>query len=135
MITNLIDNAIRHNTPGGHVEITTGIRDRHAFVSIANSGRAVPPEEIERLFQPFERLGGARTRHNNGHGLGLSIVHAIADAHGADLDAHARPEGGLAIEVAFAAAIGRGARLKFASVPSSVPRRSARRRPWSGARG
>ena len=135
LITNLIDNAIRHNTPGGHVEITTGTRDRHAFVSIANSGRTVPPEEIERLFQPFERLGGARTRHNNGHGLGLSIVHAIADAHGADLDAHARPEGGLTIDVAFPVALGGGARLKFASVRSSVPRRSARRRPWSGARG
>jgi signal transduction histidine kinase len=135
LISNLIDNAIRHNTAGGYVEITTGIRDRHAFVSIANSGPAVPPAEIERLLQPFERLAGARTGHNNGHGLGLSIVQAIARAHGADLDAHARPEGGLAIEVAFPAAIGRGARLKFASVPSSVPRRSARRRPWSGARG
>jgi signal transduction histidine kinase len=135
LITNLIDNAIRHNTPGGHVEIATGTRDRHAFVSIANSGPAVPPEEIQRLLQPFERLGGARTGHNSGHGLGLSIVQAIANAHGADLDAHARPEGGLTIEVAFPVAIGGGARLKFASVRSSGPRRSARRRPWSGARG
>ena len=85
LIANLIDNAIRHNTPGGHVEIATGTRDRHAFVSIANTGPAVPPEEIDRLFQPFQRLGGARTGHNNGHGLGLSIVQAIANAHGAEL--------------------------------------------------
>ena len=62
LIANLIDNAIRHNTPGGRVEITTGTRDRHAFVSIANTGPTVPPEEIQRLFQPFQRLGGARTR-------------------------------------------------------------------------
>jgi signal transduction histidine kinase len=130
LVTNLIDNAIRHNIPEGHVEIATGARDRHAFVSIANSGPTVPPEEIQRLFQPFERLGGARTGHNNGHGLGLSIVQAIANAHGADLDAQARPEGGLRIEVSFPAAIGGGARLKFASVRSSVLRRSAPHRPW-----
>ena len=93
LIANLIDNAIRHNTPGGHVEITTGTRDRHAFVSIANTGPTVPPEEIQRLFQPFQRLDGARTRHNNGHGLGLSIVQAIANAHRAELSARARPRG------------------------------------------
>ncbi len=83
LIANLIDNAILHNTPHGHVEIATGTRDGHAFVSITNSGPAVPPEEIQRLFQPFQRLGSARTRHNNGHGLGLSIVQAIVDTHGA----------------------------------------------------
>ena len=116
LVANLVDNAIRHNTPGGHVEITTGTRDRHAFVSIANSGPAVPPAEIERLFEPFERLGGARTRHDNGPGLGLSIVQAIANAHGAEVAAHARPEGGLAIEVSFPAAIGGRPRLRAARV-------------------
>jgi signal transduction histidine kinase len=128
LITNLIDNAIRHNTPGGQVEIATGTRDRHAFVSIANSGPAVPPEEIDRLFQPFERLGAARTRHNNGHGLGLSIVHAIAKAHGAEVNAHARPEGGITIEVSFPAASGSRRGLRLATVRSSVLRRSEPRR-------
>jgi signal transduction histidine kinase len=130
LITNLIDNAIRHNTSGGHVEITTGTRDRHAFLSIANSGPGVPPEEIDRLFQPFERLGAARTRHNNGHGIGLSIVQAIAKAHGAELNAQARPEGGLTIAVSFPAASGGRRRLRFATVRSSVPRRSEPRRTW-----
>ena len=101
MIANLIDNAIRHNIAGGHIDIATGAHDRHAFVSITNTGPPVPPEEIERLFQPFQRLGGSRTRHNNGHGLGLSIVHAIATAHGAQLSAQACPQGGLTIEVSF----------------------------------
>jgi signal transduction histidine kinase len=78
LIANLIDNTIRHNTPGGHVEITTGTRDRRPFLVIANTGPTIPPEEIRRLFQPFQRLDGARTRHNKGHGLGLSIVQAIA---------------------------------------------------------
>ena len=90
LIANLLDNAIRHNTPGGHVEITTGTRDQHAFMSIANTGPTIPPEEIQRLFQPFQRLGGARTQHKGGHGLGLSIVQAIATAHRAELHPHAR---------------------------------------------
>jgi signal transduction histidine kinase len=101
LIANLIDNAIRHNIPGGHLAITTGIRDLHAFVSIVNTGPTVPPEEIQCLFQPFQRVGGARTRHDNGHGLGLSIVQAIASAHRAELTARAREEGGLIFEVSF----------------------------------
>jgi signal transduction histidine kinase len=105
LIANLIDNAMLYNTPGGHVEIVTGTRDRHAFVSIANTGPTVPPEQIQRLFQPFQRIGGIRTHHNGGHGLGLSIVQAIAHAHGAALSAHPRPEGGLTIDVSFPPAL------------------------------
>jgi signal transduction histidine kinase len=56
LVVNLIDNAIRHNIPSGHIEIATGTRDRRAFVSIANTGPVVAPEEIERLFEPFQRL-------------------------------------------------------------------------------
>ena len=112
LVANLIDNAMRHNTRGGRVEVATGTRDRHAFVSIANSGPAVPPEQIERLFQPFQRLGGARTHHNDGYGLGLSIVQAIADAHRAQLSARPRVDGGLTIEVVFPPAIGGGAGVK-----------------------
>jgi signal transduction histidine kinase len=116
LIANLIDNAIRHNTPGGDVEITTGIRDRHAFLAITNTGPTVPPEQIQRLFQPFQRLGAARTQHNSGHGLGLSIVQAIANAHHAKLNARARPEGGLTIEISFPPATGASS-----SVTSPLP--------------
>jgi len=101
LIANLLDNAIRHNVAGGWIEITTGTRDRRAFISTANTGATVPPEEIQRLFQPFQRLGAARTGHTTGHGLGLSIVQAIAGAHGAELTARPRPEGGLNIELSF----------------------------------
>ncbi len=113
LIGNLIDNAIRHNVTGGRVEIATGISERRAFVSVANTGPAVPPEQIERLFQPFQRLAG-RTRHDGGHGLGLSIVQAVANAHDAEVTADARPAGGLSIEVSFPAVAGGGARVTFA---------------------
>ena len=114
LIANLIDNAIRHNTPDGHVDISTGTRDRHAFVSISNTGQTVPPEQIERLFQPFERLE-ARTRHDSGHGLGLSIVQAIAKVHRAEVSARARPDGGLTIEVLFGPATATESGVVFAT--------------------
>jgi signal transduction histidine kinase len=63
----------------------------------------VPPEAVGRLFQPFVRLDGRRAGHEGGHGLGLSIVDAIAAAHGAAITARARTGGGLSIEVTFPA--------------------------------
>jgi signal transduction histidine kinase len=130
LIANLVDNAIRHNTPSGRVELETGTRDLRAFVAIENTGPEIPPEDVARLFQPFQRLG-ARTQHNNGYGLGLSIVQAIADAHRADLSAYARPQGGLRVEVY----------LPATPVPSPDPRegpattRSSRRPLAAGAAG
>jgi signal transduction histidine kinase len=104
LIANLIDNAIRHNTPGGHVEITTGTRQERAFLAVANSGPTIPPEEVPRMLQPFQRLHGTRTNHASGNGLGLAIVDAIAVAHRATLTAQPRSDGGLTVEVAFPAA-------------------------------
>ena len=56
LIANLLDNAIRHNIPKGHVEITSGIRHQRAFLEVANSGPTIPLEEVPRLLQPFQRL-------------------------------------------------------------------------------
>jgi signal transduction histidine kinase len=103
LIDNLIDNAIRHNVAGGRVDIRTGTRDKRPFVSITNTSPPIPPDQLERLFEPFQRLA-ERTGHNNGHGLGLAIVRAIATAHHAALHAHVAPGGGLAIEIAFPSA-------------------------------
>jgi signal transduction histidine kinase len=104
LVANLIDNAIRHNAAGGWVSVSTGVENGRAVLTVANSGPVVAPEQVEQLFRPFERLGAARASHGDGHGLGLSIVSAVAAAHGADLRARARPEGGLEIGVSFAAA-------------------------------
>ena len=101
LVANLIDNAVRHNIAGGQVEISTETRDGRAVLTVVNTGPAIPPEAVGRLFQPFLRLGGRRIHHDNGHGLGLSIVRAIAAAHGASITAHARRGGGLAIDVTF----------------------------------
>jgi signal transduction histidine kinase len=104
LVANLIDNAVRYNLPGGWIEVGTGTREGRGVVSVANIGPVVPHTEVDRLFQPFQRLSTARAHYKDGHGLGLSIVRAIAAAHDASLTARARAQGGLHIEVAFPAA-------------------------------
>jgi signal transduction histidine kinase len=122
LVANLVGNALRHNEPGGWAEIETGTADGRAVVRVRNTGQVIPPAEIDRLFQPFQRFGDERVRSgrggaldgggldggglsggglNQGHGLGLAIVRAIAAAHDAELTASARPEGGLDITVSF----------------------------------
>jgi len=103
MVANLVDNALRHNQAGGWIEVTTGTGAGHAFLTVANTGPQIPPTEADRPLQPFRRLGADRTGQGRGLGLGLSIVQAIADAHGAALTALPRPGGGLRVEVTFPA--------------------------------
>jgi len=102
LITNLTDNAIRYNVPGGRVEISTGQRDDRAFLAVKNTGPVIPPDQLGRLFQPFQRLDPARgAGGERGLGLGLAIVGAIAAAHGAELRAVTRAGGGLAVTIVF----------------------------------
>jgi signal transduction histidine kinase len=91
-----------YNVPDGRVEVVTGTKAGRAFLSVANTGPVITPEQIDRLFEPFQRLGTDRTRHaSDHHGIGLSIVRAIADAHEATLTARPEPRGGLQIEITF----------------------------------
>jgi signal transduction histidine kinase len=101
LVANLVDNAVRHNVVRGYVQLSTRSDSGRAVLSVSNSGPDVAPGDVERLFQPFQRARSLRVGHSEGHGLGLSIVQAIARAHGAELTARARPEGGLYIEVVF----------------------------------
>jgi signal transduction histidine kinase len=100
LVANLVDNAVRHNVPGGWVEVVTGMRAGRGMLSVANTGPVIPPEKVDLLFQPFGRLEASRVSRD-GLGLGLSIVTAIAAAHDADLRARPLPGGGLEVEVHF----------------------------------
>jgi signal transduction histidine kinase len=99
LVTNLVDNAVRHNVPDGRIWVTTSVLDGRSCLTVANTGPVVPPEEVGRLFEPFQRLGPQRIA--GGHGLGLAIVRAIATAHGADVTAVPRADGGLTVRVWF----------------------------------
>jgi signal transduction histidine kinase len=101
LVANLFGNAVRHNVTGGYITIATRAESRHAVLTITNSGPVIPPADIDRLFQPFQRLHNDRANHPDGHGLGLSIVQSIAAAHHAALGARTRPGGGLHVEVRF----------------------------------
>jgi len=97
LVANLYENAIHYNVPDGRVEIR--VADGPPRLRIANTGAEVLPEHVNRLFEPFQRLH--RTADDGHHGLGLSIVRAIAAAHGATLTARPRIAGGLVVEVTF----------------------------------
>jgi signal transduction histidine kinase len=102
LIANLLDNGIRYNVRGGWVEVSTSTRHEQAILSVTNTGPRIPAKQVDKLFEPFRRAGADRTGGTDGHhGLGLSIVRAIATAHNATITTTARPEGGLHIEVNF----------------------------------
>jgi len=133
MVWNLVDNAVRHNEPGGWIRVTTGTvaagtvsagavsagavsagamstgavstgaRPEQVFLRIANSGAVVPAASVAAIFEPFRRLAG-RTSSQDGFGLGLSIVRSVSTAHDARLDARPMEGGGLEVFVALQAA-------------------------------
>ncbi|WP_310742318.1 HAMP domain-containing sensor histidine kinase [Microbispora sp. H13382] len=96
---NLLENAIKYNVRDGEVWVRLREDESGVSVTVENTGTLVPPYEVDDLFEPFRRLGGDRVRSARGAGLGLSIVRAIAVAHGGTAEALARPEGGLAVTV------------------------------------
>ncbi|GAA3236724.1 sensor histidine kinase [Nonomuraea helvata] len=102
LVANLIDNAIRHNHADGHVKVATQTSGTLVALTVTNSGPVIPDDQIQRLFQPFQRLAPDRHGRRDGYGLGLAIADAVTQAHHATLTAAARPEGGLSITVRFA---------------------------------
>jgi signal transduction histidine kinase len=97
LVENLVDNALRHNFVGGQVNISTGPEPGGAVLCVSNTGPPVPAEKIDSLLEPFQRLDDRA----DGFGLGLSIVKAIAEAHGANLECRPGADGGLVVRVTF----------------------------------
>ncbi len=98
MIANLVDNAVRHNEPGGWIRLRTGTSDAAAYLEIANSGPFIPDDAVPSLFEPFRRMQ-ARTGVRDGVGLGLAIARSVVTAHRATVTARSQPAGGLDISV------------------------------------
>ena len=99
MADNLVDNAIAHNGDGGWVAVTTATSAGAVWLVVENGGEILDPAQVAGLAQPFRRLGADRTGSDDGAGLGLSIVAAIAQAHGGSLQLHARAGGGLTVTI------------------------------------
>jgi signal transduction histidine kinase len=106
MIENVIENAVRYNRAGGSIELTLAPVDgQRAEVVTDSSGPRLDQTAVTELVQPFKRLSQDRTGSQHGHGLGLSIVAAVAAAHRGGLELHARAEGGLRVQITLPAAV------------------------------
>jgi signal transduction histidine kinase len=103
LVGNLVTNAVRHNVPGGRIDVITYSAAGRAILTVANTGPVIPTGELTRLFEPFQRLSSDAGPAADGVGLGLAIVQAIAHAHDATITAQARAGGGLRIDVDFPA--------------------------------
>jgi signal transduction histidine kinase len=102
---NLVENAVRHNHPGGFARVTTRTAPGGgAVLEVANTGPVIPAYEIPGLFEPFRRLDADRLVTAKGAGLGLSIVRSVARAHGGEASARPNPGGGLVVTVSLPAA-------------------------------
>lgn len=101
MITNLCDNAIKYNRPGGHVRITVGERGGAPFVCVEDDGIGIAPEHLDRVFERFYRVDKSRSKETGGTGLGLSIVKHAAAWHHASVRAESEPDRGTRISIIF----------------------------------
>jgi signal transduction histidine kinase len=101
LAANLLTNAVQYNQPAGRIAVTTRTTQDGAILRVTNTGPSVPLDELNRLFEPFQRIDGTRTSTADGLGLGLSIVKAIADAHTATITTELPIDGGLSIQIAF----------------------------------
>jgi signal transduction histidine kinase len=99
MVLNLVPNAVRHNVPGGRLDVRTGREPSGAVLEVSNTGPEIRPYEVDTLFEPFRRLHNERIQTDRGVGLGLSIVRSVTRAHGGAVTAAPRQGGGLVVRV------------------------------------
>jgi len=92
MLNNLVTNALKY---AGSAEVSLAQADGQALIEVRDDGPGVPPEDLDRVFEPFFRGEKSRNRDTGGIGLGLASARAVARAHGGDLIVRNREEGGL----------------------------------------
>jgi two-component system sensor histidine kinase CpxA len=122
-IENVVRNAIRYTREGSTVEVRLERREiagsAEAVVQVSDCGDGVPPDELEKLFQPFYRLDDARGRNTGGVGLGLAITERAVRFHGGRVAAMNRPQGGLMVEIHLP--LTAGAVTKQKAIEEAVP--------------
>jgi signal transduction histidine kinase len=91
ILLNLLSNAIKFTDAGGSVSLGCEARDGHVLVRVRDTGRGIPPEKLEVIFEPFTRVDNALTRTTEGTGLGLAISRDLARAMGGDITADSTP--------------------------------------------
>jgi signal transduction histidine kinase len=91
VLRNLVRNAVAHTQPGDCVSVAAHAHDSHLEITVSDSGPGIPPDQLERIFERFQRLDRGRSRDTGGSGLGLAIARAITEAHGGSIHAESAP--------------------------------------------
>ncbi len=99
LAANLMENAVRHNVPGGWVQVRLQAQETTMLLTVTNTGPIVAADAVADLFEPFRRAATDRTGSARGAGLGLAIARAVALAHKGSIEAQARADGGLQVTV------------------------------------
>jgi two-component system OmpR family sensor kinase len=118
LLSNLVENAIRHTPRGGRIDLAAGVADARPYLEVADNGPGIAEGDRARVFDRFYRRGSGA---DSGSGLGLAIVKAIADRHSATVSLHDTAGGGLTVRVDFPLA-------------AAAPRQSAEMRVQDGDR-
>ncbi|HYZ66804.1 MAG TPA: HAMP domain-containing sensor histidine kinase [Mycobacterium sp.] len=87
VLSNLLDNALRHSGRDGCVRVTAAVADDELTIAVSDTGVGVAPEHLPRLFDRFYRADAARDRQHGGAGIGLSIAKALVEAHNGHIEA------------------------------------------------
>ncbi len=101
VLDNLLSNVRAHTPPGSPVRVRVGAENGLAVVEVADSGPGMTSDETARVFERFYRSDSSRSRATGGVGLGLSIVAAVAEAHGGAVSAHSTPGDGATFRITF----------------------------------
>lgn len=91
VLNNLIDNAIRHTSDGGYVEVCASKSGKAVIVEVIDNGEGIPPEELPHIFDLFYRGEVSKGKYSAGAGLGLAISKGIIEAHGGGIEAQSQP--------------------------------------------
>ena len=100
-LQNLAANALRHTPRGGRVNLRAAVEDERVVVTISDTGSGIAAEHLPHIFDRFYKVDPARASEATGSGLGLSIVKAIVERHGAAIDAQSRPGEGVTFNIKF----------------------------------
>ena len=101
VVSNLVENAVRHTAAGGRVAVTTRRSDDGIWLSVRDTGIGIAPEHLPRVFERFYRVDPGRSREAGGTGLGLAIVRHLVEAHGGRIHAESEVGRGTTIEALF----------------------------------
>ena len=97
-IENVVRNAVKHGARGGLVDVVLRTEDGMALVEVRDRGPGIAPDDLPAIFEPFFRAGASRSGVD-GHGLGLAIARRVVQAHGGEIVAANRQDGGLRVTI------------------------------------